>query len=103
MPYMSSLEDRHIVTLPRMAFLLSMTLCLFAGAPVLATDVSAAHTETTSFPHPLDDYADSEIDTIFGKLQYRIQAEPFNLVATLIFLLAILHTFLSSKLLAMFR
>ncbi|MFC1858382.1 putative Na+/H+ antiporter [Thermodesulfobacteriota bacterium] len=39
------------------------------------------------------------ISTIAGKLKQRIKVEPFNVFATLIFLLAIIHTFLSSKLL----
>jgi putative Na+/H+ antiporter len=32
-----------------------------------------------------------------AKLVQRVQAEPFNLVGTLIFLCAIIHTFLASK------
>ena len=33
-------------------------------------------------------------------MKNRVQQEPFNLVATLIFILAILHTFMASKCLA---
>jgi hypothetical protein len=94
------MEDQHIMTFSRMMFLLSMIVCIFTCTPVLASDSLPANPETTPFPRPLDDYGDSEIDTIAGKLQHRIQAEPFNIVATLIFFLAIVHTFLSSKLLA---
>ncbi len=47
-------------------------------------------------PMPLEDYHDEEIEGLMGKLVYRIQADPFNLVATLIFVLAIMHTFMAS-------
>jgi hypothetical protein len=45
----------------------------------------------------VEEYNDEQIPGITAKLAYRIQAEPFNLVATLIFLGAIVHTFLASK------
>jgi Putative Na+/H+ antiporter len=49
------------------------------------------------FPKPVEEYHDEQIPGIIAKLAYRIQAEPFNLVGTLIFLGAIIHTFLASK------
>ena len=49
------------------------------------------------FPKPVEDYHDEQIPGIMAKLVQRIQAEPFNLVGTLIFLGAIIHTFLASK------
>ena|ERR1700693_3623292 len=49
------------------------------------------------FPKPVEEYHDEQIPGSTAKLAYRIQAEPFNLVATLIFLGAIVHTFLASK------
>jgi hypothetical protein len=51
-----------------------------------------------SFPKPLEEYHDEQVSGITAKLVQRIQAEPFNLVATLIFLAAIIHTFLAPKL-----
>ena len=48
-------------------------------------------------PKPVEDYHDEQIPGIMAKLVQRIQAEPFNLVGTLIFLGAIIHTFLTSK------
>lgn len=53
-----------------------------------------------SFPRSLDSYADADIPGILALLGNRVKTEPFNLVATLIFLAAIAHTFLSSRLLA---
>src|SRR6516225_11080757 len=50
-----------------------------------------------SFPKPVEEYHDEQTYGITAKLIQRIQAEPFNLVGTLIFLGAILHTFLASK------
>lgn len=50
-----------------------------------------------SFPVPLNDYVDMGAVGIMGVLTARVQAEPFNLVATVIFLLAIIHTFFAGK------
>jgi hypothetical protein len=49
------------------------------------------------FPKPVEEYHDDQTPGITAKLLQRIQAEPFNLVGTLIFLGAIIHTFLASK------
>jgi hypothetical protein len=49
------------------------------------------------FPLPLDSYGDGALTQLGAVLLGRIQAEPFNLVATGIFLLAITHTFLTAK------
>ncbi len=49
------------------------------------------------FPPPLESYGDAALAGIGAKLAHRIAAEPFNLVASLIFLAAIVHTFLVAK------
>ncbi len=49
------------------------------------------------FPRALSSYADSGGGSLLDVLTARIQAEPFNAVATLIFILAILHTFVAGK------
>jgi len=49
------------------------------------------------FPPPLDSYGDAALTSIGAKLAHRITAEPFNLVGSLIFLAAIVHTFLVAK------
>jgi hypothetical protein len=54
-------------------------------------------TDASAFPPSLSTYHDGQISSIAGRLVHRAKAEPFNLVATLIFLLAIVHAFLSSK------
>jgi hypothetical protein len=52
-----------------------------------------------SFPPPLDSYGDAGTAGVWAVLVHRVQVEPFNLVATVIFLLAIVHTFLAPALL----
>ncbi len=55
--------------------------------------------DTTVLPPSISDFQSYEqehgIDTLWGILKHRVQANPFNLVATVIFLLAVLHTFMA--------
>ena len=60
-----------------------------------ATGLWAA--ESPAFPLPLHTYADANRTDISDILRHRIATDPFNLVATVIFLLAIAHTFLATK------
>jgi len=53
--------------------------------------------QEAGFPTPLENYADAQVQGVGAKLLGRIQADPFNLVATLIFFAAIVHTFLAAK------
>ncbi len=52
------------------------------------------------FPRPLDSYGDEQSVDTTTVLIHRGFEEPFNLIATIIFLLAIAHTFLAPKILA---
>ncbi|HEX7085290.1 MAG TPA: hypothetical protein VF198_02925, partial [Vicinamibacterales bacterium] len=52
-------------------------------------------TATAAFPPPLSSYPDG--GTLLQTLAARIEAEPFNAIATGIFLLAILHTFAAAR------
>ena len=55
-------------------------------------------TQYSRFPIPLKVYASAEKDMgLWDKLRHRVDVDPFNLAATLIFLLAILHTFIAPK------
>jgi hypothetical protein len=74
-------------------FALALGLCGFFSAGAMA----AATGETATFPPALDSYQDRDVTGLGTVLWHRIQVEPFNLVATIIFLLAIIHTFLASK------
>jgi hypothetical protein len=55
---------------------------------------------TGDFPRALDSYGDPDEEGLVATLAGRARQEPFNLVATLIFLAAIVHTFLSSRFMA---
>src|SRR5262245_28129216 len=52
----------------------------------------------TDFPKPLSEYQDDQTPQLLSKLVNRAKIEPFNVVASLIFLCAIIHTFLTSRL-----
>jgi hypothetical protein len=49
----------------------------------------------SDFPRSLASYSDAHGQTVFAVLKARASEEPFNVVATLIFFLAIVHTFLA--------
>jgi Putative Na+/H+ antiporter len=70
-----------------LALSLSLTSLAAKGAGVPARD----------FPPPVESYQDQQIPSIFEKLAYRIRREPLNLVATIIFVAAIIHTFLTAQ------
>ena len=55
------------------------------------------HQAAVNFPPSFASYDDADIEGVGAILKHRISHTPFNLVASLIFLAAILHTFLSSK------
>lgn len=58
-----------------------------ADEPVIAAD----------FPRPLDAYPDSPGDPLLSILGGRVELEPFNAIATAIFALAIIHTFMAPR------
>jgi len=82
--------------LARCAIRLLAVLCVFAFATG-AMAAGSTEEKEIAFPTPLETYADSGVTSIGAKLMGRIQADPFNLVASLIFLAAIIHTFLAAK------
>jgi Putative Na+/H+ antiporter len=79
--------------------LLILAISLLGILPVLAATAPSAN--AASFPRPLDSYGDEGSVDVWSVLITRAFAEPFNLVATIIFLLAIIHTFLASKILGL--
>jgi hypothetical protein len=67
---------------------------------VLAGGVLAAEEpskDAPAFPPSLESYNDADVHSIMAILKNRVQQVPFNLVATLIFFCAIIHTFLTGK------
>lgn len=53
------------------------------------------------FPTPLPDYPPAAAGGLLQTLSDRVAHDPFNLVATVIFVLAILHTFIAPRVLAL--
>ena len=50
-----------------------------------------------AFPRPLSEYGDAEIRSVPEILKPRARVEPFNVIASVIFALAIIHTFLAKR------
>lgn len=78
-------------------------MCLLSLVLLLATSAWAAAPESTNsvdFPRDLQSYSDGQGDGILSVLIGRVRQEPFNLVATLIFFAAIVHTFLTGRFMA---
>ncbi|RME95260.1 MAG: hypothetical protein D6766_03800 [Verrucomicrobia bacterium] len=57
----------------------------------------AAAPPAGEFPPPLESYGDQHLESIPAILKNRIEKEPFNLIASLLFLGAVVHTFLTHK------
>jgi hypothetical protein len=74
-------------------------LLLLSGLFLAALNTPAAEhsSTTTNFPPALTSYPSPLDASLWEILAARVRAEPFNLVATLIFLLAIVHTFLAPR------
>ena len=76
-------------------------LVLFTLLAFPATAQAASASGVAAFPPTLESYGDGGVASLWAVLSGRVQAEPFNLVATIIFLLAIVHTFLAPKILGL--
>ena len=76
---------------------LAALLAPIASPPCFASGTAHPSSEAASFPPALQDYDDAG-QSILARLGGRIHSSPFNLIGTVIFLLAILHTFFSSRL-----
>ncbi|MEJ2156037.1 MAG: putative Na+/H+ antiporter [Desulfobacteraceae bacterium] len=82
----------------------TLILCCIIGATCcLSGDLFAASPPSAgdkAFPRGLESYDDGHIESIGSILMHRIRQEPFNLFASLIFLMAIVHTFLTARFMA---
>ncbi len=70
---------------------------LWTGVAVAAEPVSS---DAGDFPRSLESYNDAEAGSIWAILKNRVKQEPFNLIATLIFFLAIVHSFMTGRFMA---
>ncbi|MEJ1974526.1 MAG: putative Na+/H+ antiporter [Lacunisphaera sp.] len=64
---------------------------------LFAAGAARAEAGAVSFPRGVSEYVDPDGGGLFDVLKSRAQAEPFNVVATVIFFLAVLHTFASAR------
>ncbi len=86
---------------PRLGLILLFFVLLGAATTsAFAAADSLAAAEKADFPPSLSSYDDADLPHIGAVLLDRIKKEPFNLVGSLIFLGAIIHTFLASKFLS---
>ncbi len=74
-----------------------LALMVFLASAGVA--LGAASAVENPYPRPIDSYGDTAL-SVGGQMLSRIQQEPFNVFATLLFFGAILHTFLAPKFMA---
>jgi hypothetical protein len=72
-------------------------LLLLLGLLTLSPSANAAAASGGAYPADLASYHDEDVTFIPAKLWGRVQKEPLNLIATVIFALAITHTFLTAQ------
>ena len=84
-------ETRILTALKKVMFAV-----VFLGAIGFPAALAAAADEP-AFPTPVESYGDSGQRDIWARLAGRVQKDPFNAVATVLFLGAIVHTFLAAK------
>jgi hypothetical protein len=83
--------------LPKLAwFAVTAAFLLLTATTATAAETSRAR----EFPPRLESYADADLSGLWEVLHHRIQVEPFNLWATLLFLGAVVHTFMTHRFLS---
>ena len=75
-------------------FLPGSLATIFPSLPLVAAE---AGLPVAKLPTPLDQYQDPVGAGLWEVLTHRVEVDPFNLVALIIFVCAILHTFLTAK------
>lgn len=76
-----------------------LLLLLLTSAPAWAAGGGGGG--DSNFPPKLDSYGDAHLTSPLEIILHRVQENPFNLAAFIIFVLAICHTFLAGKFMAM--
>jgi len=88
----------------RLALALAL-LCLLLPSPAEAASAKElpypGHSQHSNFPMPLAEYNDDHLTSVWEKIKYRAKMDPFNVVASVIFLCAIIHTFVAGMFIAM--
>ena len=82
----------------------SIIFLFVAGLLILPASMTLAAqpipADADAFPRRLESYNDLDLSAIWAILKNQIDQEPFNLIATLIFFLAIVHTFMTGRFMA---
>lgn len=81
----------------RYFLLMALLLLCYFTPPFLKAAELMSESGSSILPFDNTIYNDQAITNLWSILKYRIQLEPFNLVATIIFFCAILHTFFATK------
>jgi RNAse (barnase) inhibitor barstar len=79
------------------AFLLATFVLFSPLAPVAAAAAPGFEQTAVAFPPPLESYNDAHLTSLWAILRNRVEKQPFNLWATLLFFGAIIHTFLTHR------
>lgn len=79
----------------KLMLLLVVILALTSPAQVWAADGTPV--AKLSFPPSLESYNDAHLTSVWDILKNRAEKEPFNLIATALFLCAVIHTFFTHK------
>ncbi|MBL9126582.1 MAG: putative Na+/H+ antiporter [Verrucomicrobiales bacterium] len=77
------------------SLVLALLVWVIGPAPWAAE--APAPSASQAFPPSLESYGDAGLGSVSAVLRNRVKVEPFNLVASLLFLGAIVHTFLAAK------
>ena len=80
----------------RVLFLLS-SISVMVGMPIALFASDVHKLVLSSFPLALEKYNDGELSSVADVLLHRIQIEPLNLIVSLLFLGAIIHTFMAGN------
>src|SRR5262249_52964369 len=75
----------------------ALVLMILGGSMLCVAAANGMGTNEAPFPPPLASYGDGQLPGLWDVLRNRVHKEPFNLWATIIFLCAIIHTFLTHK------
>ena len=74
-----------------------ITFVIACAIPQVLSASGGTHNDSPSFPLPLNVYQDSHLTSIGTILAHRIRREPLNLIVSILFLCAVIHTFLAGK------
>ncbi|MBU2514728.1 putative Na+/H+ antiporter [bacterium] len=77
----------------RKLFAVLLLIIIGVWAPLLLIASGYGQSAELSFPHPLEFYNDSHLENVSDILLHRIKSDPLNLIVTICFFAAIIHTF----------